>query len=144
MKVLRWFLGGLAFGVISQIVGGIIYGGIFPNWYEASQEFFRAMDHIGFKVGLPVMNIVQGLLVAIVYAVLYQGIPGKSPTAKGAIFGLLLWIASSLPGMLIQFCISTMRFPLPCLINSLVASVVGCLVIAAIWGKSLESVKKGA
>jgi len=135
MKVLRWFLAGLAFGVISQIVGGIIYGGIFPNWYFASQEFFRPMDHLGFKVGLPVMNLVQDLLLAIVYAVLYQGIPGKSPASKGAIFGLLLWIASPLPGMLIQFCISTMRFPLPCLINSLVASVVGCLAIAAIWGK---------
>ncbi|MEW6095612.1 MAG: hypothetical protein AB1567_03680 [bacterium] len=142
MKVLRWFLGGLAFGVISQIVGGIIYGGIFSRWYEASQEFFRPMNHPGFTVGLPVMNLVQGLLIGLVYAVLYKGIPTKSSVSKGTIFGLLLWIAGPLPGMLIQFCISTMRFPLPCLINSLVVTVVGCLVIAAIWGKSLEPVKK--
>ncbi|MDI6735083.1 MAG: hypothetical protein QME42_02650 [bacterium] len=143
MKVLRWFLAGLAFGVIAQIVGGIVYMGIFPHWYESCRQLFRPMDHPYFMIGLPLMNLVQGLLLAIVYAVLYNGIPAKTPVLKGIVFGLLLWLVGPLTGMLTDFCVTTMRFPLPCLIYTFVGTVVGCLSIAVIWGKSLEKKAEG-
>ncbi len=142
MKVLRWFLAGLAFGVIAQIVGGIIYMAIFPHWYDACKQLFRPVDDAYFMIGLPVMNLVQGWLIACVYVLLYKGIPGENVLSKGIIFGLLLWIVGPLPGMLTDFCVTTMRFPLPCLIYTFVVTVVGCLAIAAIMGKSIETVKK--
>ncbi|MEW6620965.1 MAG: hypothetical protein AB1422_16795 [bacterium] len=141
MKVVRWFVAGLAFGIISQIVGGIIYGGIFAHWYDCCSQLFRPMDSPLFTIGLSVMNLVQGLLLAAIYPVFYKGIPTQKPISKGVIFGLLLWIATALPGMLTDFCVTNMRFPLPCLIYTLITMVVGCLVIGAIWGKSLETKK---
>lgn len=135
MKVGRWFLAGLAFGIIAQVIGGIIYGAIFPHWYDCSKEFFRPMDHPGFMIGLPLLNSGQGLLLALVFPVLYPGIPGKSHIVKGAIFGLLIWLISTLPGLISQVCTTVLRFPLPCLIYTLVSMVLGCLTIAAILGK---------
>lgn len=141
MKALRCFLGGLVFGIIAQIAGGIIYGVIFPNWYsiETVPGLLRSMNHAGFKVGLPVMNIVQGLLLSFVYTIFYKGIPGKSPVTKGASFGFLLWLAGALPGVLISFCTTSMRFPLPCLMHTLAVMMIGSLIIGVIWGKSLEA-----
>ncbi len=139
MKALRWLFGGLVFGVIAQIIGGIIYGAIFPNWYsiETVPGLLRPMNYIGFKVGLPIMNLIQGLLLSFVYVIFYKGIPGKSPVAKGVNFGFLLWLANALPGVLISFCTENIRFPLPCLIHTLIVMVFGSLIIGAIWGKSL-------
>lgn len=138
MKIVRWFLAGLAFCVISQIVGGIIYGAIFPHWYDSCEEFFRPMSSPYFQMGLPLLNLFQGLLLAAIYSVLYYGIPGKNAISKGSIYGLLLWLAGPLPGVLSQFCVTVLRFPLPCLIFTFVSMVVGGLVIGSIFGKSLE------
>lgn len=144
MKALRWFLGGLVFAIIAQIVGGIVYGMLFPNWYsvETATELFRPLDSMGFKVGLPVLNLVEGLLLSLVYAIFYKAIPGKRPITKGAFFGFLLWLVGPFTGTLINFATENMRFPLPCLVDTLIIMVLGCKTIAKIWGKSLEIQKE--
>jgi xanthosine utilization system XapX-like protein len=122
-----------------MIIGGFIYEIIppFKNWYGESFQF-RPFDHIGWKLGLPLFHLIYGLIVGLLYGILYKGIPGPNTVAKGAIFGFLLWLLVGVALTLIRWSITITPFPLPCLLNSLCTLVAGCILIAVIFGTSLQ------
>jgi hypothetical protein len=50
---------------------------------------------LAFQIGGLLLNMV----LAVVYALLRKGIPGKNKLAKGIVFGLCVWAVGMLPGM---------------------------------------------
>ncbi|MDY7032143.1 MAG: hypothetical protein SVY10_09595 [Thermodesulfobacteriota bacterium] len=139
MKVLRGVLGGLAFGVIGEFFGWLIYGVLFMKWSEQVSQLWRPMDSLHWRIGMPLTDIFYGLMVALGYAILYKGIPGTN-LKKGLMFGLILWLITRLTGELFWYTMSPIPFMLVIAgwVHGILVMLLGGLVIAAIYGKSLE------
>lgn len=138
-KVLRWLVGSILFFVIGQVIAIGVYGGLFPNYYQG-YESFRPMGSLHFRFGLPLMCLIQAMVISLLYAVFYKGIPGAG-VLKGVVFGLLLWLFCG-SGIVISYCTVVEPFPIPCLVQTLVSMIVGGLVISAVYGKVLDEGKE--
>src|SRR3972149_11470501 len=109
MKILRGILSGIAFGIIGEIFGFIIYGVLFMKWISESHQVWRPMESMHMRIGMPLADIFGGLMVALAFAILYKGIPGTG-IKKGLIFGLILWLITRLAGELFFFFLSPIPF----------------------------------
>ena len=139
MKLLRGILGGVAFGMIGEIFGWLIYGVLFVKWSMQVSQLWRPMESLHWRVGMPLADIFSGLMIALAYAVLYKGIPGTG-IKKGLIFGLILWLINRLAGELFFYTMSPIPFMLVVAgwIHGLIVGALGGIILAAIYGKSLE------
>jgi hypothetical protein len=139
-KLGRILVSGLAYGIIAQVVGGLIYGGIFMKWTQEASFMWRPMDSLLWKIGMPLSSLLEGILVAIGYTILYKGIPGQG-IKKGLTFGFILWLIYSLGGELSWYCMS----PLPVMLvfagwlYGLLVYGIGGIVISLIYGKTLDN-----
>lgn len=147
MKVLRGVLGGIAFGAIGEAFGWLIYGVLFMRWTEQVGQLWRPMESLYWRIGMPLADIFSGLMIALGYALLYKGIPGNG-LKKGLMFGLILWLIVRLAGELSWYAMSPVPFMLVVAgwLHGIIVMLLGGLVIAAIYGKSLgqsqgESIK---
>jgi len=142
MKILRGILGGVAFGMIGEISGFLIYGVLFMKWTSEAGQVFRPMDSLYMRIGMPLADIFGGLMVALAYAILYRGIPGTG-IKKGLVFGLILWLITRFAGELFFYVMSPIPFILVIAgwIHGLIVGAIGGTSIAAIYGKSLETNK---
>jgi hypothetical protein len=138
-KLGRILVAGLAYGIVAQVIGGIIYGGIFMKWTQEIAFLWRPMDSLLWKVGMPLSSFLEGILLAIGYIVLYKGIPGEG-IKKGLSFGLLLFLMNGIAGELSWYSM----MPLPSMyilagwLYSFVVFVIGGILISLIYGKTLE------
>jgi len=139
-KVLRWLLASVLFFVIAQIIAMVVYGVLFPNYYQG-YEAFRPMTSLHFRFGLPLMGMVQAMIFSLLFVVFYKGIPWAG-ILKGVSFGLLMWLPSGC-GIIITYCTTIEPFPVPCLVYTLISMIVGGLVMSAVYGKSLEEKARG-
>ena len=139
MKILRGILGGIAFGVIGEIFGWLIYAVLFVKWTIQVSQLWRPMDSTYWRIGMPLADILSGLLIALAYAILYKGIPGTG-IKKGLIFGFILWLITRVGGELFFYAMSPIPFMLVIAgwLHGLFAGPLGGIVLAAIYGKSLE------
>ena len=139
MKLLRGILGGIAFGIIGEIFGWVIYGLLFMKWTLQVSQLWRPMDSLYWRIGMPLADIFSGLMISLGYALLYKGIPGTG-LKKGLVFGLIVWLIMRFAGELFWYTMSPIPFMLVIAgwIHGLVVSLLGGLILAAIYGKSLE------
>jgi hypothetical protein len=139
MKILRGILGGIAFGLIGEIIGWFIYGVLFMKWTMQVGQLWRPMDSLHWRIGMPLADIFGGLMVSLAFAILYRGIPGTG-IKKGLAFGLILWLITRLAGELFFYVMSPIPFTLVVAgwIQGFIVGALGGMVIAAIYGKSLE------
>ncbi len=139
MKVLRGILGGVAFGIIGEIFGFLIYGVIFMKWTDEAHQVWRPMESLHIRIGMPLADIFSGLMVALAYAILYKGIPNAG-LKRGLIFGLILWLITRFAGEMFFYVMSPIPFMLVIAgwIHGLIQMSLGGVIIAAIYGKSLE------
>ena len=139
MKILRGILSGIAFGIIGEIFGFIIYGVLFMKWISESHQVWRPMESMHMRIGMPLADIFGGLMVALAFAILYKGIPGTG-IKKGLIFGLILWLITRLAGELFFYVMSPIPFMLVIAgwIHGLIVGAIGGMAVAVIYGKSLE------
>src|SRR3972149_115897 len=139
MKILRGILSGIAFGIIGEIFGFIIYGVLFMKWISESHQVWRPMESMHMRIGMPLADIFGGLMVALAFAILYKGIPGTG-IKKGLIFGFILWLITRVGGELFFYAMSPIPFMLVIAgwLHGLFAGPLGGIVLAAIYGKSLE------
>lgn len=139
MKILRGILSGIAFGIIGEIFGFIIYGVLFMKWISESHQVWRPMESMHMRIGMPLADIFGGLMVALAFAILYKGIPGTG-IKKGLIFGLILWLITRLAGELFFYVMSPIPFMLVIAgwIHGLIVGATGGMAVAVIYGKSLE------
>jgi len=139
LKILRGILGGIAFGIIGEIFGWLIYGVLFMKWTTQVSQLWRPMDSLHWRLGMPLADIFSGLMIALGYALLYRGIPGTG-IKKGLIFGFILWLMTRVGGELFFYAMSPIPFMLVVAgwIHGLIVGTLGGIVLAAIYGKSLE------
>lgn len=100
----RILLAGLASGVVSFVVGTVLY--MIPgvaDLYAASTDTYcaKSMDVFGGLLPWLFLMFLSGVFTTIFLAVLYsyaeKGIPVKGAWRKGLLFGLLIWFIFTLP-----------------------------------------------
>ncbi len=139
MKIIRGVVAGVVWGIIGQFFGWLVYGVLFAAYWDKTSSFWRPMESLYWKLGMPLTGIFSGLLVALAYAILYKGIPGTGAT-RGLVFGLILWFVSRVPGELFWYVMSPVPFMLVIAgwLHGLIVGVLGGLALGAIYSKSLE------
>jgi hypothetical protein len=99
MKIGKILIAAAAVSVFSAIFGAVTCGGIFSWVYKLEptnvwKPTYSSLSLV-FFMGIFLLNII----LALVYALLRKGIPGKNKAAKGFVFGLCVWGVGMLPGM---------------------------------------------
>lgn len=138
-KVVRGMLGGVAMGIMGEFFGWLIYGVIFMKWTVQVSQMWRPMESAYWRIGMPLVDIFSGMMIALGYAILYKGIPGTG-LKKGLAYGLILWLIARFTGELFGYVMSPIPFMLVIAgwIHGLIVMSLGGLVIAALYGKTLE------
>ena len=140
MKVVRGIIGGVAFGIVNWLFGGVFYGLLFNKWILMNASLWRHMESPLMQWGVPLVSILSGVLIALVFAVLYKGIPGIGLT-KGLVYGFLLWLITRLAGELFMYVVMPYPFMLVVAgwLHGMCGMLLGGALIATIYGKSLEA-----
>ncbi len=136
MNYWRIFIAGVAVTVFEAAVGMITCGWLFKWVYEIEPtNIWRVMDAppVAYYSGVMALNIV----LALVYALLVKGIPGKNKLIKGLVFGLCVWAVGALPAMLATYMFMTVGLTIVIYwtITGLVFTPLMGLIIAAIYGE---------
>lgn len=101
MNIKRALIAGIAVWIVSFVFGWLTCGWLF-NWvYELPPNIWKGPEAMA-GLNMVWMNLV-GLFVAIVfalvYALLYKGIPGEG-IRKGLMYGFIVWLVGALSGIL--------------------------------------------
>lgn len=136
MNYWRIFIAGVVVTVFEAAVGMITCGWLFKWVYEIEPtNIWRVMDAppVAYYSGVMALNIV----LALVYALLVKGIPGKNKLTKGLVFGLCVWAVGALPAMLATYMFMTVGLTIVIYwtITGLVFTPLMGLIIAAIYGE---------
>jgi len=136
MNYWRIFIAGVVVTVFEAAVEMITYGWLFKWVYEIEPtNIWRVMDAppVAYYSGVMALNIV----LALVYALLVKGIPGKNKLTKGLVFGLCVWAVGTLPAMLATYMFMTVGATVVIYwtITGLVFTPLMGLIIAAIYGE---------
>ncbi len=99
MKIGKILIAAAAVSVFGVIFSGITCGWLF-NWVYKLEptNVWKPMNGppgLVFQIVVFLFHIV----LAVVYALIRKGIPGKNKLAKGFVFGLCIWAVGILPGM---------------------------------------------
>ncbi|MFA6216420.1 MAG: hypothetical protein WDL87_02040 [Candidatus Omnitrophota bacterium] len=137
MKIDKILIASLVVSIFSAIFAGITCGWLF-NWVYKLEPInvWKPMDGppgLAFYIGSFLLNIV----LAVVYALLQKGIPGKNKLTKGLIFGLCAWAVGMLPGMFSTYSFMTVATGVVIYwtILGLVEAPIKGIIIAAIYGE---------
>jgi hypothetical protein len=137
MKIGKILIAALAVSLFGAIIAGVTCGGIF-NWVYKLEptNVWKPMagpPGLAFQIGGFLLN----LILAIVYALLRKGIPGKNKLSKGLIFGLCVWAVGMLPGMFSTYSFMTVATGVVIYwtLLGLVEMPIKGLIIAAIYGE---------
>jgi hypothetical protein len=146
MNAKRILISGVVIWIVSSIFGFLTCGWLF-NWvYQLPPNIWLAPTTImspGNMIGAHINGIIRGLLFALVFAILFKGIPGKGVN-KGMIYGVLVWLVGSLPG------IASMPFYMTIattvvvywIILQLVMGVIEGAIVGAIYKEKAKAKKK--
>jgi len=137
MKIGKILIAAVAVLVFNAIFGAVTCGGVF-NWVYKLEptNVWRptySCPGLAFFIGSFLLNII----LAVVYALLRKGIPGKNKLTKGLIFGLCVWAVGMLPGMFATYSFMTVATGVIIYwtILGLVEMPIRGLIIAAIYGE---------
>ena len=137
MKKGKIIIAAVAITIFDAVVGMITCGGIF-NWVYKLEpvSVWKPMEGapgLGFYVGALVLNIV----LALVYALIHKGIPGRNRLVRGLIFGLCIWSIGTLPGMFATYSFMAVNATVVVYwgVLALIQNPLQGLIIAAIYGE---------
>ena len=137
MRIGKILVAALAVSLFSAVFAGVTCGWLF-NWVYKLEPInvWKPMDGppgIAFQIGSFVLNVI----IAIVYALLRNGIPGKNRITKGLVFGLCVWAVGMLPGMFSTYYFMTVATGVVIYwtILGLVEIPIKGIIIAAIYRK---------
>ncbi len=124
--------------VISGIIFGVLDGLINAN--PLAQELFLVFKPISkqtvnIQAGI-VIDLIYGFVMAGLFLILYQSIPGKSGWTKGLSYGLIIWFFRVLMYVVTTWII--LIVPIQTLLYMLFTGLVEMLVIGLIYGISLN------
>ncbi len=137
MKIGKLLLAAIALSIFGLIIGAVTCGGVF-NWVYKLEptNVWKSMDAppgLEYLAGGFILNII----LAVVYALLRKGIPGKNRLVKGLVFGLCVWAVGMLPGMFATYYFMTVASTVVVYwtILGLIEYPIMGLIIAAIYGE---------
>ena len=113
-------IGGLLAG-LALLVVGFVFSSFSADMYKMSPAgMWKPMGGDWF-IQMIVYNIVVGVIMAYVFSIIKSAVPGSGIT-KGVIFGLMVWLLGSVPGLGITYLTMNIRNKLiiTWLINGLV------------------------
>ncbi|NLF83051.1 MAG: hypothetical protein GX568_03585 [Candidatus Gastranaerophilales bacterium] len=107
MNIKRLLIATLAVAVFSFIFGMLTCGWLF-NWvYQLEPtNVWKSMENFPFALYIVSLLLVE-LIFVYVYALINKGIPGQNKVAKGALYGLIVWAAGLIPGMVCTYMFMT-------------------------------------
>ncbi len=137
MKIGKLALAGAVVGILTSVWGWLTCGWLF-NWVYTLEptNIWKSAEEMPFVL-MNTTNLVFAFLLALVYALIYKGLPGKG-IVKGLWFGLFVWLVGALPGnfALGMFTVMAQEVVIYWIIVSLLTGLWQGLLIAAIYGKS--------
>ena len=137
MKTGRILVAAVVASLFGAIFAGLTCGWLFNCVYKLEPtNIWKPMDGppgLTFYIGSFLLNIV----LAVVYALLRKGIPGKNKFTKGLVFGLCVWAIGILPGMFSTYSFMTVATGVVIYwtLLGLVEMPIKGLTIAAIYGE---------
>ena len=139
MKVGKVLLSGIVVGVLQGVWGWLTCGWLF-NWVYTLEPttVWKPAEEMPFVL-MNITGIIFAILLALVYALVCKGLPGKG-IVKGLWFGLFVWLVGTLPGTfgLGMFSVIAQGVIVYWIISGLVTNLWQGLVIATIYGKGSE------
>lgn len=104
----RIFWAGVLFGVLAQIVHTV--GAFLTMSYYTIPQYFTVWSKImmpnagppplSFTVYSLIFSLISGILIALVYGVVKNSVPGRTVAKKGLNYGLLIFLIGGIPGYL--------------------------------------------
>ncbi len=136
MRLGKVMLAGSVVGVLKVVWGFLTCGCLF-NWVYSIEptSIWKTPEQLPF-VFMNIVDIASALLLALVYALIHKGLPGRG-VVKGLWFGFFLWLVEALPGNLMLGMVTVMAkgVVIYWILDFLVLSLWQGLVIAAIYGE---------
>lgn len=99
ISIERVLLSSIIGGFVRFVVGACFGGVIGASLYEATPLIWKPMDSPSFLLYIFILNLFAGFLFASIYSIFYNGIPGEG-MGKGVIYGILIFLVGTLPGIL--------------------------------------------
>ena len=101
MNAKRILISGVVIWIVGTVFGILTCGWLF-NWvYTLPPNIWKdpaVMMSAGNLIGANLIGLVSAIIFALVYALLYKGIPGEG-AKKGMTYGLLVWLVGALAGI---------------------------------------------
>lgn len=134
----RIFQAGILVGIILLVlnsVEGWLSGGLYATsdptlWQKMTGNWWLHMLFF---------NLVVGLILALVYSVIYRGIPDKG-IGKGLQFGFWIWLVGTVPGLLLTML--TLTVPTELIVVWLISGLINLLIAGMVLG-ALVKLKEG-
>ena len=144
---IRWgraIIAGLVAVVVGFLVGGVLYGAM-NGVYESHGDlpYAKPIDSLpSYFAQMLVGGAVLNVLMAVIYAIIHQALPGRRAWQKGLVFGGILLVLYMLP---IAFNAWMQIAQPPALIlaeavNRTIGLLIEALVIAVIYGQERPQV----
>jgi hypothetical protein len=133
MKNFKVGLTGLLAGVVLFVLGNLGYFATKGFYIQTAPGLWKAMPMPGWLIQLFLWNLVTGILFAMMFQLVKTALP-RGRVASGFVYGLLLWLVGTTPGMISTYLTIAMptALVLTWWIQGLVSNVIIGWVIAGI------------
>jgi len=142
LNAFRIFWAGVLFAVLAQIVHTI--GAYLSMSYYTMPQYFPVWSKIMMPTAGPpptsfmlyslLFGLISGILIALVYGVVKNSVPGNTAAKKGLNYGLLLFLVAGIPGYLSMLLL--INLPAMLLLfwafEMLIVDLIGCMIVARI------------
>ncbi len=132
--MVRYVIAGLLSGILFGVMDGAINGNALAQKLFA---FYRPISRQSMNIaaGL-VIDLAFGFIMAGIFLVLYNSLPGRSWFPKGVSFALLVWffrVVMNVASQALMF-----KVPFPALLYSLGAGLLEMLILGMVYGLVLR------
>jgi len=131
----RIFQAGILTGVVLLVLNSI-EGWLSGSLYVSSDPALWQEMTGNWWLNMLVFNLVVGLILALVYAVIQNGIPDKG-IGKGIQYGFWVWLVGTVPGLF--FTMLTMAVPTELVVVWLISNLINLLVGGIIISSLIKS-----
>ena len=137
MKIGKILLAGVVVTIFNTIVGIATCASVFSWVYKLEPVNVWKPMNGGPGAMFMIASLVLSIVLSFIYALVNKGIPGGNKFIKGIVFGLCVWAAGILPGMLATYTFMTVATTVVIYwtILALIKTPLDGMIIAAIYGE---------
>lgn len=123
-------ISGIGFGILDGLING---NPLATRLYTAFKPI--AKTSLNLAAGI-IIDLVYGFVLAALFLLLYQSLPGQSGFLKGISFGLIVWFLRVAMGVASQWLM--FKVPIKTLLYTLVAGLAEMLILGVFYGLALQ------